>query len=98
MLTDAPPRKPNLKFFEDSDRLKNIPLPEDDRLVKIAGSIEVAMKTGETNSVRQVCDDFVEAACEFYHIPRCTIRVLAARPLWVREHSTGELFGDYQPD
>jgi hypothetical protein len=31
-------------------------------------------------------------------VPRCDIRVLAARPLRVREHSTTELFGDYHPD
>ena len=29
MLTDSPPRKSNLKFFTDSDRLKTIRLPED---------------------------------------------------------------------
>lgn len=60
MLTDAPPSKPNLRFFVDSDRLKTIPLPDDRRLVKIAGTIEVAMKTEDRNDVRQVCEDFLE--------------------------------------
>ncbi|HLJ30567.1 MAG TPA: hypothetical protein VKY85_27935 [Candidatus Angelobacter sp.] len=59
MLTDAPPRKPNLKFFVDSDRLKTVPLPDDGRLVKIASAIEVAMKTAYTTDVRQVWDDFL---------------------------------------
>lgn len=31
-------------------------------------------------------------------MPRCGVRVLAARPLRVPEYSTTELFGDYQPD
>ena len=98
MLTDSPPRKPKLKFFEDSDRLKAIRLPDDGRLVKIAAALEAAMKTEDTKDVRQVCDDFLGTASDFYQVPQCTIRVLAARPLRVREHSTTELFGDYSPD
>jgi hypothetical protein len=98
MLTDAPPRKPNLKFFVDSDRLKAIPLPDDGRLVNIVSAIEVAMKAEDTNEVLQVCADFLGTASDFYQVPRCSIRVLAARPLRVREHSTTELFGDYHPD
>ena len=98
MLTDSPPRKPNLKFFVDSDRLKNIPLPDDRRLVNIASAIEVAMKTEDTRDVRQVCDDFLGTASDFYQVSRCGIRALAARPLRVREYSTTELFGDYHPD
>ena len=66
--------------------------------MKIAGAIEAAMKTEDTNDVWQVCEDFIGTASEFYQVPRCTIRVLAARPLRVREHSTTELFGDYRPD
>src|SRR5215472_8872091 len=98
MLTDTPPRKPNLKFFTDSDRLKTMPLPKDRRFVKIAGAIEAAMKAEDMKDVRQVCDDFLGTASDFYQVPRCSIRVLAARPLRVREHSTTELFGDYHPD
>lgn len=59
MLTDAPPRKPNLRFFVDSDRLKTISLPDDGRLVKIADAIEASMKTEDVKDVRQVCDDFL---------------------------------------
>src|SRR5689334_10851443 len=98
MLTDSPPRKTNLRFFVDSDRLKTIPLPEDGRFAKIAGAIESAMKTEDMKDVRQVCDDFIGTASDFYQVPPCSIRVLAARPLRVREHSTTELFGDYHPD
>jgi hypothetical protein len=98
MLTDAPPRKQNLKFFADSDRLKTIPVPDDGRLLKIAGGIEAAMKTENTGGVQQVCADFLGTASDFYQIPECSIRALAARPLRVREHSTTELFGDYHPD
>jgi hypothetical protein len=98
MLTDSPPRKPNLKFFTDSDRLKTVPLPDDGRLAKIAGAVEAAMKTEDTRVVRQVCADFLETAAGFYRVPQCGVRVLAARPLRVREYSTTELFGDYDPD
>jgi hypothetical protein len=98
MLTDAPPRKTRLRFFLDSDRLNAIPLPDDQRLTKIAGAIEAAMTAEDTNNVRQVCDDFLGTAADFYQVPRCGVRVLAARPLRVREQSTLELFGDYQPD
>jgi hypothetical protein len=98
MLTDAPPRKSRLRFFLDSDRLNAIPLPDDQRLTKIAGAIAAAMKAEDTNNVWQVCDDFLGTAADFYQVPRCGVRVLAARPLRVREQSTLELFGDYQPD
>jgi hypothetical protein len=98
MLTDAPPRKSSLRFFLDSDRLNAIPLPDDQRLTKIAGAIEAAMTAEDTNNVRQVCDDFLGTAADFYQVPRCGVQVLAARPLRVREQSTLELFGDYQPD
>src|SRR5262249_45890384 len=79
-------------------RLKTMPLPKDRRFVKIAGAIEAAMKAEDMKDVRQVCDDFLGTASDFYQVPRCSIRVLAARPLRVREHSTTELFGDYRPD
>jgi hypothetical protein len=98
MLTDSPPRKTNLRFFVDSDRLKTISLPGDGRFAKIAGAVEAAMKTENMKDVRQVCDDFIGTASDFYQVPQCSIRVLAARPLRVREHSTTELFGDYHPD
>jgi hypothetical protein len=31
-------------------------------------------------------------------VHECGIRVLAARPLRIREHSATELFGDYNPE
>jgi len=60
--------------------------------------VEAAMKTENMKDVRQVSDDFIGTASDFYQVPQCSIRVLAARPLRVREHSTTELFGDYHPD
>ncbi len=47
--------------------------------------------------VRRTCTEFLEAASEFYKVSECGIRVLAARPLRVREHWSTELFGDYDP-
>src|SRR5689334_17520856 len=81
MLTDAPPRRKNLQRFVDSDRLKTVALPTDTRLPRIAGAIETAMKSDSMPAVRTACDEFLRAASEFYKVPRCTVRVLAARPL-----------------
>jgi hypothetical protein len=98
MLTDAPPRKRNLRLFVESDRLKTVPLPADGRLQRIAASIESAMNTSAMQNARQACEEFLKTVSDFYQVPRCSVRVLAARPLRVREYSTTELFGDYHPD
>jgi hypothetical protein len=97
MLTDAPPRRKNLTRFLDSDRLRIIPLPADGKLPQIAAEIESAMTEGASTDVRRTCDAFLASVADFYGVPRCGIKVLAARPLRVREYSTAELFGDYQP-
>jgi hypothetical protein len=98
MLTDAPPRKKNLQSFRESDTYALIPLPADTRLMTIASGIERAMREGGAGDVQISCAQFLRAAAEFYKVPECTVRVLAARPLRVREYSTIELFGDYHPD
>jgi hypothetical protein len=97
MLTDAPPRNKNLDFFIDSDRLNTLLLPADEQLPSIAAALEMAMKAGTTGDVGRACEEFISSASDFYQVPRCPVRVLAARPLRVREHSTTELFGDYHP-
>lgn len=97
MLTDAPPRTSYLTGFRESDRITTLDLPYDARLPEIAGSIESAMKSDKIASVRRVCAEFLKFASEFYHVPDCSVRVLAARPLRVREQWTTELFGDYDP-
>jgi hypothetical protein len=73
-------------------------LPADGRLPRIAETIESAMMAGMTGDVRQTCEEFVAAAAEFYGVSKCSVRVLAARPLRVREYSTTELYGDYHPE
>jgi hypothetical protein len=55
------------------------------------------METGKAADVRRPCTEFLDRAAEFYKVPPCSIRVLAARPLRVRENWTTELFGDYDP-
>ena len=97
MLTDTPPRRKNRALFVNSDQAKTLELPEDTRLPRIAGQIESAMKLASIAHVRAACEEFLAAASEFYHVPGCKVRVLAARPLRVREYSTTELFGDYHP-
>jgi hypothetical protein len=95
MLTDAPPRKAGLAAFKESDRIRTLHLPENGSLVTPAKSLEAAIKAGKGADVRGFCDEFLNTASEFYAVPRCAIRVLAARPLHVRENWTSELFGDY---
>ena len=53
------------------------------------------MQAGKTADVRRACAGFLAEASSFYKVRNCTVRVLAARPLQVREHFTTELFGDY---
>jgi hypothetical protein len=97
MITDSPPRKKNRQFFIESDRLGRLRLAEDDRLQRIAMAIEAAMKTGRAKEVLPVSREFLETAADFFEVKPCDVRVLAARPLRVRERSTIELFGDYNP-
>ncbi len=56
------------------------------------------MTDGTTAAVRRACADFLASASEFYSVKPCGVRVLASRPLRVREHGATELFGDYAPD
>jgi hypothetical protein len=98
MVTDPVPGKKNRNLFVESDRLNSLRVPQDDRLHRIATAIEAAMNTGKTKEVLQVSREFLDTAAEFYQVKQCDLRVLAARPLRVRERSTMELFGDYHPD
>ena len=98
MLTDAPLRKANRAQFLESDQMKTLDLPKNGRLPSITKSIESAMKGGKGSDVRRACTEFLGAASDFYRVPNCAIRVLAARPLRVRERGTPELFGDYDPE
>lgn len=98
MFTDAPPRNRNLKLFLESDRLTTLPLPSDARFSSAARYIETAMKAGKMREVGRASEEFLNTASDFFQVSRCNIRVLAARPLRVREYSTTELFGDYHPD
>ena len=57
------------------------------------------MKAEERNTARKACTEFLAASADFYHIPTPAIRVLASRPLRVREGGwSSELFGDYDPE
>ena len=98
MLTDSPPSKANLAAFQESDRRETLNLPQDGSLFTPAKSIELAMASGTTAIVRNACAEFLTIASEFYGVAACGIRVLAARPLRVRENWASELFGDYDPE
>jgi hypothetical protein len=43
MLTDAAPRRKSRELFGNSDRMKDLALPNDGRLQKFAASLEGAM-------------------------------------------------------
>jgi hypothetical protein len=97
MVTDAPPRKARAEYRK-SDQINTFHLPSDSTLTDISRRIDSAMKSGRVPEVRKACHEFLWGASDFYKVPRCGIRVLAARPLRVRESWTTELFGDYQPE
>ncbi len=96
MLTDKPPRKAALLTeFTNSDRLTELDLPERERLRGIAVSLDTALQRGKRASIQQICSDFLILASDFYQVKPPEIRILAARPLRVRENASIELFGDY---
>ena len=100
MHTDPQPRSASLlKGFLESDQLTSLAVPQDDRLPALARSIDSAMKDGKSTLVRQACTELLTVAADFYNVQRPGVRVLAARPLRVREGGWAtELFGDYSPE
>ena len=99
MLTERAPRRKALRAeFLKSDRLTTLPLPADDRLVKPAQSMALALGEEDLSSLQAACTDFLSVAADFFGVETPGIRVLAARPLRVREGWTSELFGDYAPE
>ncbi len=100
MQTDRPPRKKTLYAeFVASDRLEALDVPADDRLIAPARAVEAALKLGQGPLVRRSCAEFLAAAAGFYGVRTPGLRVLAARPLRVREGGWAtELFGDYDPE
>ena len=97
MLTDALPRK-NRSGFLESDRIRTLDLPLNGALTEIAHHLESAMNADKIRDVQSACTEFLATASDFYKVPPCNVRVLAARPLRTRERGTFELFGDYAPD
>jgi len=100
MLTDRPPRNAALlRKFLESDRLGILDLPQDDRLRAPAGLIDAALASGKTTALRLACAGFLGVASDFYKVSSPGVRVLAARPVRVREGGGAtELFGDYHPN
>src|ERR1017187_58691 len=98
MYTDTPPRSKDRAGFLESDRTKALDLPQDARLLPgIAKNIEASMQTGKTTAVRGACVEFLATAADFYRVPKCNVRELAARPLKGREW-TCERVDDYHPE
>ncbi len=96
MITDAPPRKARARFVE-SDQITTLEVPQNGTLPTIARMIESGMKDARSGDVRIACSDFLRVCSEFYRVPKCGIRILAARPIRVRERWETETFGDYNP-
>lgn len=97
MFTDNPPRKRDITQFQASDRITTLALPPEDLVRPVAQAIEVQMKNENVAEVRGACGRMLDSLSGFYEVPTCPIRVLAARPLHVRENWSSELFGDYAP-
>jgi hypothetical protein len=98
MLTDPPPRQRDRGKFAESDRIRTMALPPDGRLFKVSDSLAAVMKTGVMADIGNVCEQFLAEVAKFYQVPICGVRVLAARPLRIRENWATELFGDYNPE
>lgn len=96
MITDAPPRRSRAKFLE-SDQIDTLELPATGTLPAIARTIESAMRDERSGDLRIACADFLRVSAEFYKVPNCGVRILAARPLRVRQRWETETFGDYNP-
>ena len=99
MITDRVPRKAKaLAEFLSSDQSTHLHVPPDERLVSRARAIESAMEAAKPAPISYACGDFLAVASDFYKVQPTQIRVLAARPLRVREGRWSiELFGDYNP-
>lgn len=96
MVTDPPPRgAAALAEYRRSDALATVPLPPDDRLHVAAAAIEPALAAEDRPAVRRASAAFLDVAAAHFGVPAPGVRILAARPLRVYEHSTSELFGDY---
>jgi hypothetical protein len=100
MLTDRPPRKSALlPAFLDSDRLGTLEVPAHDSLRTLGNCVSLAMQDGKSTAVRQACAEFLAVASSFYGVEAPAVRVLASRPVRVRDGGWAtELFGDYAAD
>ena len=100
MLTECAPKNPALRAgFLQSDLLASLPVPADNRLQDLAKPIAAALETGTPTGLQPVCAEFLRIAADFYGVEKPGIRVLAARPIRVREGGwASELFGDYSPE
>src|SRR5438046_10723827 len=79
MLTDRPPRNAALLAgFLESDRLRTLEVPRDDRLLTLRNSIDSALSDGTSAAVRRACAEFLSVASDFYGVPKPGVRVLAA--------------------
>ena len=98
MFTDGPPRGKALRAqFEDSDQLVGLRVPDDDSLRAPARAIQAALQTDDRKAVQAACAAFLASAARFYDVAAPGVKVLASRPLRVREGYQTELFGDYDP-
>ena len=100
MVTDQPPRsKALLEDYRTSDELNELRAPDTSHLLELSAEIAEAMKSGKAPPVKQTCSDFLATASEFYEVQCPSVKVLASRPLSIRESGWAtELFGDYDPE
>src|SRR6266496_756980 len=92
VLTDSPPRKNRAGFLE-SDRIKSVELPSNSALPDTAKRLERAMKADNIRDVRSACSEFLTIASDFYKVPNCGIRVLAAWRSLAKSIGLGRITG-----
>jgi hypothetical protein len=99
MMTDPLPRSRERRAeYERSDSTCRLAVPADTRLLGHALEIEAALSSASIKRVRASCTALVSTATAFYGVPAPKVRVLASRPIRVRETGATELFGDYNLD
>ena len=84
MITDpVPGRGSKRKEYERSDAMRSLAVPVDDQFH--ASAIDSALSSGSTAAVRASCEAFLAETAGFYAVSSPELRVLAARPMKIRE-------------
>jgi hypothetical protein len=97
--TDPIPTEPEaLTFYQKSDLMNRIRLPNARLLHAQALTLKEALASGTLAATRQACAALTAMMADFYEVPRPNVTVRGVRPFITSEDvSVYELFGYYVP-